>query len=113
MLYEATGYAESEIFVHLQQLTHQPSMTINGTGVRASDFILDELTSWIRQLKRIGMPRAVLNEVLSGVIRRAMETYDARIAAAPAGSSERMNLETNKRLAQAIMALAIDQASTR
>ena len=111
MLYEATGYAEGEIFVHLQQLTHQPSMTINGSGVRGSDFILTELTSWIRRLKRIGMPRAVLNEVLGGVIRRALASYDDRIAAAPAGSSERTNLELNKRLAQAIVQLAIDDAA--
>jgi hypothetical protein len=111
MLYEATGYAEGEIFVHLQQLTHQPSMTINGRGVGGADFILDELTDWIGKLRRIGMPPAVLREILSGVIRRAMETYDARIAAAPAGSSERTSLETNKRLAQAIINLAIDQQS--
>src|ERR1051326_6131475 len=43
MLYEVTGYGEEEIFVHLQQLTHQPSMTVNTTTIRGSDFILQQV----------------------------------------------------------------------
>jgi hypothetical protein len=73
MLYEVTGYGEEEIFVHLQQLTHQPSMTINNAPVRGSDFILSQVELFMRRLRRIGMPVGILNQVLGSIRRQAIE----------------------------------------
>lgn len=108
ILYDATGYAEEEIFVHLQQLTHQPSMTIDRVAVRGSDFILHELERFMRQLKRIGVPPRVVTEVLTAIRRKAGELYDRRIAAAPAGSEQRRMLGLNKTLALSTFDLALD-----
>lgn len=112
MLYEATGYAEEEIFVHLQQLTHQPSMTINRTAVRGSDFVLHEVERFMRQLKRIGLPPRLVVEVLAAIRRQTGALYDRRIAAAPAGSEQRRMLELNKTLALSTFDLALDFSQT-
>ena len=106
ILYEATTYAEDEIFVHLEQLTHQPAMTVDGTTYRASTYITALLEGFVRQLRKIGFPRATENELLLGVFKRAMRLYDRRIAAAPEGSEERKRLDINKRMA----AVALDDA---
>jgi hypothetical protein len=106
MLYEATTYAEDEIFVHLEQLTHQPAMNVGGTVFRAGAYITTLLEGFVRQLRRIGFPKATENEILLGVFRRAMRLYDRRIAASPDGSEERRRLEINKRMA----AVALDEA---
>lgn len=112
MLYEVTGYAEEEIFVHLQQLTHQPSMTIDGHAIRGSDFILSQVELFMRRLRRIGLPPRLLTEVLTAIRRQAGELYDRRMAAAPAGSEERRMMEVNKRLALSTFDLALDYSRT-
>lgn len=106
MLYEATGYAEEEIFVHLQQLSHQPAVG----ALRGSDYIGREVTRWIRQLVRIGLPRETLTLILRSVRRRALEAYDERIAAASAGSRERTNLGLDKQLAELLFRMALNDA---
>jgi hypothetical protein len=110
MLYEVTGYAEAEIFAHLQQLTHQPSMTIDGVQVSATDFILEEVTRYIVRLRRIGMPTRTLAGILISIRRRTMLLYDRRIAATAAGSVDRRRMETNKQLAESIFRLAVTLA---
>jgi hypothetical protein len=110
MLYEVTGYAEEEIFVHLQQLTHQPSMTIDGAAVRGSDFILSQVELYMRRLRRIGMPPRVLTQVLAAIRREAAALYDRRIASQPAGSSERRILELNKEMAMGIFQIALSDS---
>jgi len=110
MIHDATTYAEGEIFVHLQQLSHQPDMMVSGTGVRGSDFILDQVSSWIHRLACIGLQPHFLAGLLASIRRRVMRTYDDRIAAAPAGSRERRLLELDKQLADAIWAPALTQA---
>src|SRR5215510_9934257 len=107
MLYEVTGYGEEEIFVHLQQLTHQPSMTVNKAAVRASDFILAQVELFMRRLRRIGMPVGILNRVLRSIQTQAIDLYDRRIAMAPAGSAERNSLELSKRQALLIFGMAL------
>ncbi len=112
MLYEATSRAEDEIFVHLQQLTHQPDMTIGGTRVRAGDYIITLIEGFVRQLRTIGLPAAMVNDLLRRVFARAMRLYDERIAAAPAGSRERQLLEVNKQLAGLVWQEALRFAAT-
>ena len=112
MLYEVTGYGEEEIFVHLQQLTHQPSMTINNAPVRGSDFILSQVELFMRRLRRIGMPVGILNQVLGSIRRQAIELYDRRIAMAPVGSLDRRNLELSKEQALLIFQMALTDSAT-
>ena len=82
MIHDATTYAEGEVFVHLQQLTHQPAMTVNGKTISGSDFILDEVTFWIGRLACIGLQPRLLVGLLGSIRRRVDRTYDDRIAAA-------------------------------
>jgi hypothetical protein len=112
MLYEVTGYGEEEIFVHLQQLTHQPSMTIDRATVRGSDFILSQVELFMRRLRRIGMPVGILNQVLGSIRRQAIELYDRRIAMAPAGSPDRRSLELSKEQALLIFQMALTESAT-
>ena len=112
MLYEVTGYGEEEIFVHLQQLTHQPAMTINTTTLRGADFILMQVELFMRRLRQIGMPVGILNQVLAAIRRHAIELYDRRIAMAPAGSAERTSLELSKRQALLIFQMALTESAT-
>jgi hypothetical protein len=111
MLYEVTGYAEEEIFVHLQQLTHQPAMTVNTTTLRGSDFILQQVEFFMRRLMRIGMPVGILSQVLTSIRTRAMALYDRRIAMAPAGSVERRSLELSKEQALLIFRMALTESA--
>lgn len=111
MLYEVTGYGEEEIFVHLQQLTHQPAMTINTTTIRGSDFILQQVELFMRRLRRIGMPVGILNQVLGSIRRQAIDLYDRRIAMSPVGSPERRNLELSKEQAVLIFQMALDESA--
>jgi hypothetical protein len=113
MLYEATGYAEAEIFAHLQQLTHQPNMTINGTVVGGTHFILAQITGWVNRLVCIGLKPQFLSGLLASIGRRVQNTYDLRIAAAPAGSHERQLLEIDKNLAKETLSLALLDAGTK
>ncbi len=110
MLYEVTGYGEEEIFVHLQQLTHQPTMTINSTTVGATDFILSQVTTFIGRLLRIGIPQTELNRIFATILRRTRELYDQRINSLPAGSNERRSLELFKQLAVSTFELALSDA---
>jgi hypothetical protein len=111
MLYEVTGYSEEEIFVHLQQLTHQPAMTIDGTTVRGADFILSQVELFMRRLRRIGMPAGVLNQVFAAIRRQAVQLYDRRIAMAPAGSNDRRILEITKEQAMLIFQMALSESA--
>jgi uncharacterized protein DUF4157 len=109
MLFERTGYAEAEIFVHLQQLTHQPDVKVSGKKVSGSRFILAEVEAYVAQLKGIGLPPRLLAGILRSLSVRVELLYDRRIAAAPAGSDQRKLLQSNKELAKATLALAISQ----
>lgn len=111
MLYERSTRAEDEIFVHLQQLTHQPSMFVGGRWVSGSTYILGELIDFIRQVGRIGLPPREQTALLQGVFARAMRLFDDRIAAAPAGSPEQRRLRLDKELAMATWQLARQEAS--
>jgi hypothetical protein len=108
-LYEQTGYAEAEIFVHLQQLTHQPSVQIQGQTVEGSRYILAQVEFYAEQLKRIGLPPRMLRGILESLSRRVAILYDRRIAAAPANSKQRRLLELNKEQALAILQIASPQ----
>ncbi len=112
MIHDATTYTEAEVFVHFQQLSHQPNITINNVAISGSDYILDEVTSWMHRLACIGLPPRVLADVLGSIRTRVARTYTDRIAAAPAGSPERHRLELDQRLAEAIWPLALSQAQT-
>jgi hypothetical protein len=107
MLFEATGYVEGEIFAHLQQLTHQPDMTIDGSPVSASHFILEHVILYIARLRQIGMPPRMLAGMLASIHRRIMQLYDRRIAATTIGSRERQVMQANKNLAHSIFQLAV------
>jgi hypothetical protein len=113
MIHDATTYAEGEVFVHLQQLTHQPAMTVNGKTISGSDFILDEVTFWIGRLACIGLQPRLLVGLLGSIRRRVDRTYDDRIAAAPAGSPERQRLVLDKQIADAMWPLALSQAQSQ
>jgi hypothetical protein len=109
IIYERTGYAEAEIFVHLQQLTHQPAVTVGGKKVPGSRFILAEVEAYVAQLKGIGLPPRMLAGIFRSLAARVELLYDRRIAAAPAGSDQRKLLQTNKELAKATLALAVSE----
>jgi hypothetical protein len=111
MLYEVTGYGEEEIFVHLQQLTHQPAMTVNTTTIRGSDFVLQQVELFMRRLRKIGMPVGILNTVLGSIRRQAIDLYDRRIAMSPVGSPERKNLELSKEQAILIFQMALTDSA--
>jgi hypothetical protein len=111
LLYEQTGYAEAEIFTHLQQLTHQPEVKIGQEKVSGSRYILLVVERYMEQLRRIGLPPKVLGGILGTLARRVDLLYQARIAATAAGSKERELLETNRRLAQMTLELAISESA--
>ena len=111
LLYDATGYAEGEILSLLQQITHQPSMTVSGTAVSGSRFILEQVIAYVRQLGRIGMPPRMLEGIFVSIQRRTAALYDRRIAAAPEGSRARELMQLNKNAALATLSLAISDAS--
>ncbi|MEM9006463.1 MAG: DUF4157 domain-containing protein [Cyanobacteria bacterium P01_F01_bin.86] len=112
ILYEATGYAEEEIFVHLQQLTHMPSEVEVNTSegpqsIRGSDYILEIVANYVSQLRRIGLPNRMLAGIVGAIRRRVVITYDQRIAATPAGSRQRQILEANKEIALLTLRIAL------
>jgi hypothetical protein len=80
-------------------------------GVGASDFILSQVTMFMRRLRKIGLPPRVLTDVLRAILKQTAELYDKRIAAAPEGSSDRKSLEVNKDLAIATFKLALDDSA--
>lgn len=106
ILYEHTGYGEGEIFVHLQQLTHQPSVTVGGQTVSGSHFILETVEAYVKKLQGIGLSPHMLSGILRKLARRVALLYDRRIEAAPQGSSQRRLLVINKDQALAILGIA-------
>lgn len=106
ILYEATGYGEAEIFVHLQQLTDQPTVQVQGQSVPGSRYILAVVEGYVQQLRRIGLPPRLLAGILGSLGRRVDLLYERRIAAAPAGSVQRRQLELSRDQARAILSLA-------
>jgi hypothetical protein len=106
ILYEATGYAEEEVFVHLQQLTHMPrSIQVGSDTVTGTDIVLIEVEGYLRQLRRIGLPPRLLEGVVRQLRRRTRLLYERRIAALPAGSRERRIMELNRDQADNILDL--------
>jgi hypothetical protein len=112
ILYERTGYAEGEIFVHLQQFTHQPAVTLSSGKLSADRFILSQVAAYVEQLKRIRLPQKTLIGVLDTIGRRVQLLYDSRIEALPAGSPERGRMELRQRQAAAILELARSETGT-
>ena len=111
LLYERTGYAEAEIFVHLQQLTHMPAtVAVDGQSVRGSDHILAMVETYLGRLKRIGMPPRMLRGILDSLARRTAILYDRRIAAAQ--EHDREPLRNKKELALALFTLARGDTGT-
>lgn len=107
LFYEATGYAEGEIFVHLQQLTHMPSeIDVTGGKARSSEYIIAIVEAYIKQIKRIGLSPQMQKGILNSIKERTKALYDRRIAAAPKNSKERKLLEINKDMALSILELA-------
>ena len=112
ILYEHTAYAEGEIFVHLQQLTHQPAVTASGVKIPASRFVLARVQDYVEQLKRIHLPQRTLLGVLDSLDRRVQRLYDSRIAALPKGSRERQHMEHSKLQAASVLELARAETGT-
>jgi len=110
-LHERTSYGEEEIFVYLQQLTHMPDQVSTPDGrVQGSRYVLAIVEHYVRQLRRIGAPGALITGVLGSMARRTELLYDRRIAAAAAGSSERRRLELDRQLALSLFRLALSDA---
>ncbi|MEM7105743.1 MAG: hypothetical protein AAF502_21575 [Bacteroidota bacterium] len=110
LLYERTGYLEEEIFVHLQQLSSQPSVNVGGQSVPAHRYILAIVEGYLDQLKTIGLPLQYLVQALDSLNTRTVQVYDQRIASLPSGSTERRTMELNKR--QAVLALRLARSLT-
>ncbi|MCK5720938.1 MAG: hypothetical protein KAI84_00230 [Gammaproteobacteria bacterium] len=112
ILYERTAYAEEEIFVHLQQLTHQPPVRTSEGTIRPSDYILARVEGFVKQLRRIQLPERTLLGVLDSIERRVRFLYDRRIRGLRRNSRERRLMELSKRQALAILELARSETST-
>lgn len=111
ILYEKLGYGEEEIFVHLQQLTHQPDVGLmkpDGTTewLRGAQYVQREVLRYVENLKRIGLEPSVLKGILDRMQRRVDMVYDDRIAAQPKDSTEAKRLEANKKMARLLFDLA-------
>lgn len=110
ILYEHTGYGEAEVFAHLQQLTHQPSVDVGGQQVSGSRYILGTIEGYIRQLMGIGINPRTLDNLLDALGRRTAILYDRRIEATPAGSTQRQRLQREKEIAELTLRVARDLA---
>jgi Domain of unknown function (DUF4157) len=110
ILYETLAYGEEEIFVHLQQLTHQPDVTIKKPGgdesLRGAQLLEREVLRYVQRLQKIGLDARTLNGVLDQIGRRTDIFYDRRIEALPAKSKERQIMGANKKMAQLLFELA-------
>ena len=111
ILYETVAYAEEELFVHMQQLTHQPDVSMirpDGTqeDLRDAQLLERELLRYVQRLQALGLETRMLNGVLDMIGRRSDILFDRRIAAYPAGSTQRQRLDANKRMAQLIFEMA-------
>ena len=110
ILYETLAYGEEEIFVHLQQLTHQPDVTIKKPGgdesLRGAQLLEREVLRYVQRLQKIGLDARTLNGVLDQIGRRTDLFYDRRIDALPAGSKQRQIMSANKKMAQLLFELA-------
>ncbi len=112
ILYETLAYGEEEIFVHLQQLTHQPDVTVtksDGTqeSLRGAQLLQHEVLRYIQRLQKIGLEKRMLQGVLGQIGRRVDIMYDNRIAAFPKGSKQRGIMEAQKKMAQLIFEMAL------
>ncbi len=105
ILFERTAYAESEVFVHLQQLTHVPSEDV--------DLIRGSVDIYLEQLLRIGLPHGVLAGILRSLSRRVRSVYDQRIAAAPEDSDQRSRLQRHKERAMEMLVHVLSQVEAR
>jgi hypothetical protein len=106
ILFERTGYAEAEIFVHLQQLSHQPPVQVGEETLRPHHYILDTVEGYVAQLRRIGLPPRMLAGILCSLGRRVALLYTRRIEAAPSGSTQRRMLELSRDQALATLSIA-------
>ena len=110
ILYETLAYGEEEIFVHLQQLTHQPDVTIHKPGgdesLRGAQLLEREVLRYVQKLQKIGLDAHTLKGVLDHIGRRVDLFYDTRIFALPAGSKQRQIMEANKKMAQLLFEFA-------
>ncbi len=106
ILYERTAYAEEEIFVHLQQLTHQPSVSTTGGTIQPHRYILARVEAYVAQLRRIRLPERTLRGILDSLGRRVGLLYDRRIRALPRNSRERRLMELSKDQALLILRIA-------
>jgi len=110
LIYDASAYAEEEVFVHLQQLTHMPDVQQGRRALRGVDYIGERLTEFLGQLLRIGLPAAALEQVLRNLVTQTRALYQRRMESMPAGSDERRMLEIYSRLALSTLQLAYDEA---
>jgi hypothetical protein len=108
ILYERTGYAEAEIFVHLQQLTHQPAVQVEGESVAGHRYILAVVEGYVQQLRNTRIPPRLLAGILRSLSRRVSILYDRRIAAA-SDATERRRLQLSKEQALTILRLAVSE----
>ncbi|MCF6407758.1 DUF4157 domain-containing protein [Chitinophaga filiformis] len=107
LLYNASAYAEEEVFVHLQQLTHQPDVG----AVPGPDYIKERVTIYLKNLFRMKLPTPVLREVIKNLASQTRILYQARIAALPARSRERLDMEYNLEMAKLTLRLAYDEVT--
>ena len=112
ILYEQTAYAEEEIFVHLQQLTHQPPIKTKGGTIQPHIYILAIVEDYINRLKNIRMAERTLFGILDSLERRVRLLYDRRIRFLPKRSRERRLMELSKNQAVNILKLARSETST-
>ena len=107
ILYERTGYGEAEIFVHLQQLTHQPPVP-RLTGVQAAHhYIRETVLNYSEQLRRIGLPPNILRGIFNSLRSRVELLYTRRAASAAPGSPEHRYLVSTQQLALIVLDEAI------
>lgn len=112
ILYERTGYAEAEIFVHLQQFTHQPPAVVGANTIAPHIYILSIVRRYIERLTRIRLPRATLIGTLDMIARRVEHLYDRRIEALPANTPQRARMESFKLRAILMLRIARHEPST-
>ncbi|SHN40831.1 DUF4157 domain-containing protein [Chitinophaga sp. CF418] len=110
LLYDASAYAEEEIFVHLQQLTHMPNIDEGGRALSGPTYIRERVTDFMHQLFQIGLPAPALRQVITNLAAQTRGLYQRRIDSMPEGSEDRRLLEINRRLAMSTLQLAYDEA---
>lgn len=112
ILFERTAYAEAEIFVHLQQLTHQPPVTVSGGTIAPHHFLLQRVQHYIERLKRIRLPQRILLGTLDMIERRVRLLYNSRIQALPANTTQRTDMESFRDRALLLLRIARHETDT-